>query len=152
MISINFHLEMEHLDDSIFDNIRFVSSQKPNQKKSNYNSYKKSSPTQSNSKIQPVKANSKPPYNSKTFQSDKPIINKVKKSKRLPWNNEVLKDRYTPQPFQIQLVDLCINSKSYKSLLVLLRNEEYRSYLKIMIIKEYQTKIRELMLNGLAGA
>ena len=67
-----------------------------------------------------------------------------KKAKRLPWNSEVLRDRFTPQSFPVQLVDACTSfnnlnalNNTAHNLLVLLRSDEWRNYLKLMTIKQY---------------
>ena len=59
-----------------------------------------------------------------------------KSSKKLPWNSEILKDRFTSQPFQIQLVELCM-SASEGNLLVFMKSKEWKNYLKITLIKQF---------------
>jgi hypothetical protein len=70
-----------------------------------------------------------------------------KKAKRLPWNTKVLVDRFTPQTYLVQLIDFCLNNlcnknndpriEHHNNVLVFLRNEEYKNYLKIIIIKQF---------------
>ena len=67
-----------------------------------------------------------------------------KKAKRLPWNTEVLRDRFTPQPFPVQLVDECTNfnnineyNNKTQNILIFMRSDEWKNYLKLMIIKQY---------------
>jgi hypothetical protein len=73
-----------------------------------------------------------------------------RKSKKLPWNSEILKDRFSPQPFQIQLVELCLD-ETINGLIVLMSSKEWKNYLKMTLIKQYSYKIkssekRKLML------
>jgi hypothetical protein len=73
----------------------------------------------------------------------------TRKSKKLPWNSEILKDRFTPQPFQIQVVELCLD-ETINSLIVFMSNKEWKNYLKMTLIKQFSFKIessdRKLML------
>ena len=69
---------------------------------------------------------------------------KFKKQKRcLPWNTDVLKDRFTPQLYQIELLKLSLNS----NLLLFIRSDEYKNYLIIMLMKEYEQVLNNLNKN-----
>lgn len=59
-----------------------------------------------------------------------------KKAKRLPWNTDVLSDRFTPQPYQVQLVDECC-SNGFLNAIILTKTDEWKNYLKLMTIKQY---------------
>jgi dsRNA-specific ribonuclease len=63
---------------------------------------------------------------------------KSKKAKKLPWNTDVLRDRFTPQPYQVQLVDVFMNATN---LIVFINNEEYKNYLKIMCIRQHGMRV-----------
>lgn len=65
----------------------------------------------------------------------------VKRSKKLPWNTDILQDRLTPQPFQIQLVKLCLQTAD-QDILILMKSKEWKNYLKIALIKEYSMRLR----------
>ncbi len=67
-----------------------------------------------------------------------------KKTKRLPWNTEVLTDRFTPQPYPVQLLDACTSFNNLnefygqrKNILIFMNNQEWCKYLQMMAIKQY---------------
>jgi hypothetical protein len=72
-------------------------------------------------------------------QSNSKAFNR--KSKKLPWNSEILRDRFTPQPFQIQVVELCLDD-TIDSLIIFMSNKEWKNYLKMTLIKQYSFKIK----------
>ena len=92
-----------------------------------------------------------------TTQPTNPTISKSKKAKRLPWNAEILKDRFTPQTFHVQLIDLFLNQSEIKknayeeeneaasipNLIIFIKSEEWKSYLSIMAIKQYAIRLND---------
>lgn len=73
-------------------------------------------------------------------QSNSTITNtKSKKAKRLPWNTEVLSDRITPQPYQIQIVDECTSTEN-KNSIIFMKTDEWKNYYKLMILKQFALK------------
>ena len=55
-----------------------------------------------------------------------------KKIKRMPWNTDVLKDRFTPQPFHTQLIESCTakcSNDDNKNILILIKNNEIKNYI-----------------------
>jgi hypothetical protein len=102
----------------------------------------------------PAKGASKPSPSSRSAASSQTKSNRVKqssqyaknkKAKRLPWNSDVLTDRFTPQSYPVQILDACTafnnfnshDSKSAPNMIVLMKNNEWKSYYKIMTIKQY---------------
>ena len=72
-----------------------------------------------------------------------------KKAKRLPWNTKVLRDRFTPQPYPVKLVDACTsfnNLNAYnnqsRNILIFMRNNDWMNYLKLMAIKQYALNLK----------
>ena len=53
----------------------------------------------------------------------------------LPWNTDIIKDRFTPQCFQVQLVELLESTQ--ENILVLTRAAQWLDYLKILTIKQH---------------
>lgn len=74
--------------------------------------------------------------NSNNNNNNNNTNNRNKKAKRLPWNTEVLSDRITPQPYQVQLIDECIKTKIQKTV-IFTKTDEWKNYFKIMTIKQY---------------
>ena len=77
---------------------------------------------------------------------------RVKKIKRMPWNTDVLKDRFTPLPYQIQIIDSCVSFNTptpAPNTLILIKNTEIKNYLNTMLVKQFSlklTKERKLIL------
>lgn len=60
------------------------------------------------------------------------------KSKRLPWNTDIIKDRFTPQPYHIQLMDYYLYSSRFDAnFLILMQNDEWKNYLKSEFVRYY---------------
>ena len=120
---------MDTFDDAILDSIKIDEQSRPQ--------IPKSQTTRLNNKNRP----------SKTPASN--TSNKNKKAKRLPWNTDVLRDRFTPQPYPVQLVDVCTsfnNLNGYenqkKNVLIFMKSPEWKNYLKLMIIKQYALNLK----------
>jgi hypothetical protein len=66
----------------------------------------------------------------------------IKKVKRLPWNSDVLLDRFTPQLYPIQITHL-LNGNSFlrNNTLVFLHDQECKTYLEIMTLKQYAIQL-----------
>ena len=62
-----------------------------------------------------------------------------KKAKRLPWNTDVLYDRITPQPYQVQIIDECTSQQNQNSI-IFMKTDEWKNYYKMMIIKQFALK------------
>ncbi len=78
-----------------------------------------------------------------------------KKAKRLPWNTEVLNDRFTPQPYPVQLVDACTSFNNLNdfynkrtNILIFMKSPEWKKYLQLMAIKQYALNLRRDQLQS----
>jgi dsRNA-specific ribonuclease len=97
------------------------------------------------------KSNNKDPISKEQSTLQKPNSNsKNKKTKRLPWNTEILKDRFTPQIYQVQLIDNFFsvmasqNGDQTKNVIFFMKSEECKNYLKITCIKQHAIKLNQL--------
>ena len=66
--------------------------------------------------------------------------NNSKKSKRLPWNCEVIRDRFTPQPYPIQIVERYLESLLANDIIILAQNQSLKQYLMLACIQLHQQK------------
>lgn len=66
--------------------------------------------------------------------------NNSKKSKRLPWNCEVIRDRFTPQPYPIQIVERYLESMLANDIIILAQNQSLKQYLMLACIQLHQQK------------
>lgn len=63
-----------------------------------------------------------------------------KKSKRLPWNCDVIRDRFTPQPYPIQLVEFYLENKFARDVIILAQNPALKRYLMLAGIQLHHQK------------
>lgn len=63
-----------------------------------------------------------------------------KKSKKLPWNCEVIRDRFTPQPYPVQLVERYLETDIGKDVIVLSQNAPLKQYLLLAALQLHQQK------------
>lgn len=62
----------------------------------------------------------------------------ARKSKRLPWNCEVIRDRFTPQPYSIQLVERYLehcDQDQYRNLIIFSQNPSLKQYLMLACLQ-----------------
>lgn len=121
---------MDNFDDTILDNVTI-----------DEDCHNTSQNSTQNSKTNKTRSTDRP---NRVKYSTQSSSQRNKKAKRLPWNTEVLRDRFTPQPFQVQLVNECTsfnNENEYnnkrQNFLIFMRSDEYKNYLELMIIKQY---------------
>lgn len=152
---------MESFDDSIFDNLRLEDlntkkSHSPQTEVPLANDPSIPSSKQSHSKHK-FSSNSNSNQSKHHNKTNEPFKTNSKKSKRLPWNTEILKDRFTPQPFQVQLVDYYLNNllldettskKASKNTIIFIQNKEWKNYFKIMILKQYLVKLNQIEVSS----
>lgn len=132
---------MDMLDDAVLDNTKIVE---------NLKKTLATKPSAQNGKLNKSHRQSdKPKSNGSKGTTNGTTSSRGKKAKRLPWNTDVLKDRFTPQPYPVQLVDLCTsfnNLNGYnnqrKNILLFMKSDEWKNYLKIMVIKQHALNLK----------
>ena len=128
---------MDILDDAILDNTKIVEN------------FKSAGATKHvhNGKVGKSRQSDKSKANG--LKATNGAASRNKKAKRLPWNTDVLRDRFTPQPYPVQLVDLCTsfnNLNGYtnqkRNILLFMKSDEWKNYLKIIMIKQYALNLK----------
>lgn len=61
-----------------------------------------------------------------------------KRCKRLPWNCEILRDRFTPQPYAIQLIEHFLEEPYGPNILIFAQNQTLKQYLILACLKQQQ--------------
>lgn len=137
---------MDILDDAILDNTKIVE---------NLKSTIATKPQAQNGKLSKGHRQSDKSKSNGVKGAANSAASRGKKAKRLPWNTDVLRDRFTPQPYPVQLVDLCTsfnNLNGYtnqrKNILLFMRSSEWKNYLKIMVIKQHALNLKTVELEN----
>ena len=130
---------MDHLDDSILDNFTFDKSKNLNQEIKT----KQVSPFQRPSHFRNRNTNNK------QNESQKNERTKHRRNKLMPWDMDILRDRFTPQPYQVQLIDFYVKNlidpeAKQKNFLIFMRNKDWKNYLKLIILKEFHVRLSEI--------
>ncbi|RNA31321.1 endoribonuclease Dicer [Brachionus plicatilis] len=130
---------MDHFDDSIFDNFTFEKTKNVHQETKTKHPFPGQRSTHSKSKN----------TSTKPSESQKSDRIKYRKTKLMPWDMDILRDRFTPQPYQVQLIDFYVkNLTNYaanmKNFLIFMRNKDWKNYLKLIILKEFHVRLSEI--------
>lgn len=123
-------------DDTIIDSVNL----NLNSSSGQTNSRSKQTPHQQSSQTQTSSATS----SSSGYRSNKRHYGRhavkentttSKRSKRLPWNCEVIRDRFTPQPYAVQLVERYLEPYECENVLVLAQDASLKQYLMIAALQ-----------------
>lgn len=138
---------MDILDDAILDNTKIVENFK--------NTIATKPPTQNGKPNKSHRQSEKSKSNGTKGTANGTASSRGKKAKRLPWNTDVLKDRFTPQPYPVQLLDMCTsfnNLNGYnnqrKNILLFMKSDEWKNYLKIMVLKQHALNLKTVELEN----